>query len=147
MQPTPQGGAPVSRLVRVWAKHPETGEPGALDARVTWQVIGDDVQVWVTVGANTYTEKSANLFYALFMVRLNHLEPNWIMLLTQGCRYDVWSPNALDPRYFPGDRGVIEVPGRGVVETVDLLAPSMHDSNKVVRSDEQMKYHSQTVGA
>ncbi|MBB5155487.1 hypothetical protein [Saccharopolyspora phatthalungensis] len=144
MQPTPQTSTPRSRTVRVWAKHPETGEPSALNAQVTWQAIGDDeVQVWVTVGPDTYTETGTNLFYALFMIRLKYLEPNWILLLTKGCRHDVWSPSPLDPRYFPGDLGVVEVPGQGVVETVDLLEPAGDDVDKVVRSDQQMKQHSQ----
>ncbi|KAA5829221.1 hypothetical protein ABT337_25755 [Saccharopolyspora hirsuta] len=132
-------GVPVTRQVVLFGDRPDHPERSAFTANAKWWVVGEEVFFEIATPSGTFRASSTNLFNAMMNVRLNHLEPNKLMLMTAGCRYDVWS--TLTPEgYFPGPRGTVH----GTGESVDLLAtvdqPNV-DRVRLVR--DQLKFHTQ----
>ncbi|MEV0698806.1 hypothetical protein AB0I53_12935 [Saccharopolyspora sp. NPDC050389] len=125
--PYPQG-VPVTRQVILFGDRPFPA-----DAR--WWVDGESVVLEIAATARTFRSRGENLFRAMLDIRLNQLEPNGLVLVAAGARYDVWSA---PEGHFPGPHGSVHDSS----ESVDLLATvEKSDIAHVVPVRDQLDFH------
>ncbi|QUH05367.1 hypothetical protein HUO13_35410 [Saccharopolyspora erythraea] len=107
----------MTREVTVFRERPGTGLCESLIAQARWWVQGRSVYLEVELPPHTYRSSGTSLFYAMLDLRQSRLEPEGLLLLTEGCRCDVWALSTPE-QDFPGTRGIV----LGTETTVDLLA-------------------------